>query len=60
MIALLKQIRKRRKDLPKPYETPSEIESATDLYGTEAGNALHVRYESARYDPDFGEDPHGR
>ena len=51
------EIRKRRKDIPKPHETPSEIESETDLFGTEAGNALHVRYESARYDPDFGEEP---
>ncbi len=44
-----KEIRRRRKDLPKPQETPHEIESATDLIGTPEGEALHTAYEEARY-----------
>ena len=46
-----KEIRRRRKDLPKPQETPHEIESATDLIGTPEGEALHTAYEEARYAP---------
>ena len=41
-----KQVRRRRKEKPQPYETPAEIEQAAGIDDP----ALHTRYEQARYD----------
>ncbi|MDO5701954.1 MAG: hypothetical protein Q4G47_01185 [Lachnospiraceae bacterium] len=45
----MREIMKRRKSIPEPHETPSEIESGTDLAGTREGRELHEEYERARY-----------
>lgn len=42
-------IRKHRKDRPKPYETPEEIEMAAGVADTDEGKELHCQYERVRY-----------
>lgn len=44
-----KTIRKHRKDIPKPYEAPTEIEECAGLKEDEQMQQLHVKYEAARY-----------
>ncbi len=44
-----KFIRKHRKDRPAIFETPTEIETAAGIVGTEEGKILHEQYELARY-----------
>ncbi len=42
-------IRKARKEMPRAYESPEEIEREAGLLGTEGMAELHERYERARY-----------
>ncbi len=42
-------IRKHRKELPAPSETPTELEKNAGLLGDEEMKALHGRYEEVRY-----------
>lgn len=42
-------IRKYRKELPAPYESPAELEKNAGLDGDEAMKQLHVKYENVRY-----------
>ncbi|MBO5144812.1 MAG: hypothetical protein J6C19_04665 [Lachnospiraceae bacterium] len=42
-------IRRHRKDIPKPYETPLEIEDGAGLKGDEEMKLLHTKYEEVRY-----------
>lgn len=44
-----KMIRKNRKDMPKPGETPSEIEAAAGLSEDADMKVLHEKYEEVRY-----------
>jgi hypothetical protein len=44
-----KTIKKHRKDLPAPYESPDEIEMNAGLAGSEDMKQLHGEYENARY-----------
>jgi phosphatidylglycerophosphate synthase len=44
-----KTIKKHRRDLPKPYESPNEIEENAGLGGDEEMKVLHGQYENARY-----------
>jgi len=44
-----KFIRKHRKELPAAYETPTEIELAAGVTGTEEGKVMHEKYEQVRY-----------
>ncbi len=44
-----KMIRKNRKDMPKPAETPSEIEAKAGLAAHEEMKELHNQYETVRY-----------
>lgn len=42
-------IRKHRKDIPKPYEAPAEIEEGAGLKEDEQMKQLHIKYEAVRY-----------
>lgn len=42
-------IRKHRKEIPAPYESPSELEKNAGLSEDAAMKLLHVQYESVRY-----------
>ncbi len=42
-------IRKHRKDMPMPYESPAEIEEKAGLLSDEEMQKLHVLYEEVRY-----------
>ena len=42
-------IRKNRKELPAPYESPSELEKNAGLFEDEEMKLLHVKYEHVRY-----------
>lgn len=44
-----RKIRKNRKDMPKPGETPTEIEAAAGLLEDEDMKMLHEKYEEVRY-----------
>jgi hypothetical protein len=44
-----KAIRKHRKDLPAPYESPNEIEVNAGLAYNDEMKQLHCEYENARY-----------
>lgn len=44
-----KTIRKHRKELPAPYESPAELEKNAGLSEDEDMKLLHVKYESVRY-----------
>jgi hypothetical protein len=44
-----KTIKKHRKDLPAPYESPNEIEKNAGLDKSEDMKKLHGEYENARY-----------
>jgi hypothetical protein len=44
-----KVIKKHRKELPAPYESPDEIEEKAGLLGSEDMKQLHGEYENARY-----------
>ncbi|MDE7205718.1 MAG: hypothetical protein K2N90_00885 [Lachnospiraceae bacterium] len=42
-------IRKHRKEIPAPYESPSELEKNAGLFEDEDMRQLHVKYEKVRY-----------
>lgn len=42
-------IRKHRKEIPAPYESPSELEKNAGLFEDEDMKRLHVKYENVRY-----------
>lgn len=42
-------IRKHRKEIPAPYESPSELEKNAGLFEDEDMKLLHVQYENVRY-----------
>lgn len=42
-------IRKHRKEIPAPYESPSELEKNAGLSEDEGMKLLHVKYEGVRY-----------
>lgn len=42
-------IRRHRKEIPAPYESPSELEKNAGLSEEEGMKQLHVKYESVRY-----------
>lgn len=43
-------IKRHRRDLPLPHETPYEIEKAANIADMEEIKQLHIQYEQARYD----------
>lgn len=43
-------IKKHRRELPLPHETPYEIEKAANIAEMEETKQLHLQYEQARYD----------
>ncbi|MBD5470293.1 MAG: hypothetical protein HDR19_04035 [Lachnospiraceae bacterium] len=45
-------IRKHRKEIPAPYESPSELEKNAGLFEDEDMKLLHVQYENVRYGQD--------
>jgi hypothetical protein len=44
-----KAIKRHRKDIPAPYESPNEIEENAGLINNEEMQLLHGQYENARY-----------
>ncbi|MBR2529347.1 MAG: hypothetical protein IKE58_12880 [Blautia sp.] len=42
-------IRRHRRDIPAPWETPADIEEKANLANTPEGDILHTMYEKARY-----------
>ncbi len=48
-----KTIKKNRKEIPAPYESPTELEKNAGLLGDEDMEKLHLAYEKVRYGVDF-------